>query len=263
MVERYFELLPYVNVGLHNNVFTESVVLPSAAVRVQLEDLKVVAANLQFAMKQMQEKQLSALLARNLFDHTLEHHQDRFPVLKEYLKADAIIVHSPHFESGVYKLQCSRSDLTPQEKNAVKCFLVGEQPPAEEPPEEEEKNDGDFEQQWFKKVKTVHATEPSINTADYRSTEHVLPTTNDVERLFSQAKLCKGDHRRRMGPGNLEACLFLKQHAQLWRDKNVLQNILDKVGATAEGREMLSKKVDDIPPFEEGEFYPEGDFDIL
>jgi hypothetical protein len=45
-----------------------------------------------------------------------------------------------------------------------------------------------------------------VQSDNYRLTkvQHILPTTNIVERLFCRAKLALTDHRNRMTPRHLE-----------------------------------------------------------
>ena len=50
----------------------------------------------------------------------------------------------------------------------------------------------------------------------YRSVVHVRPTSNMVERLFSQAKYVMTDHRKRMDPDHLNELMILKYHKVHW-----------------------------------------------
>jgi hypothetical protein len=47
-------------------------------------------------------------------------------------------------------------------------------------------------------------------------TSRVCPTSNHLERLFSQSKLIRSQLRQRMYPGTLEMLLFLKSNRSLW-----------------------------------------------
>ena len=60
-----------------------------------------------------------------------------------------------------------------------------------------------------------------------RSTNHVSPTTNIVERANSQAKLIMTDRRDRLLPETLNMIMILKHNKSLWRTDNSIQEILD------------------------------------
>ena len=63
----------------------------------------------------------------------------------------------------------------------------------------------------------------------YRSTAHVLPTSNLCERLFSLAKLILTDLRQNMNPSTLNDILFLKSNRRLW-NANLIQEIWNEHG---------------------------------
>ena len=46
--------------------------------------------------------------------------------------------------------------------------------------------------------------------------EHILPTSNMVERLFSRAKIIIADKRKSIAPYHLEVLLFLCLDKDLW-----------------------------------------------
>ena len=63
----------------------------------------------------------------------------------------------------------------------------------------------------------------------YRSTAHVLPTSNLCERLFSLAKLILTDLRQNMSPSTLNDTLSLKSSRRLW-NANLIQEIWSEHG---------------------------------
>jgi len=67
------------------------------------------------------------------------------------------------------------------------------------------------------------ARDAKINqgTSAYRSTKHVLPTSNLVERLFSRAKRVMTDSRKCMHPKRLEEVLFLQYN------RSTIQEVLN------------------------------------
>ena len=71
-------------------------------------------------------------------------------------------------------------------------------------------------------------------TSAYRATQHVHPTTNVVERLFSRCKLNMTALRKKMDPDSLDMLMFLKANRELWPDARTMQHLLDSL--TAEER---------------------------
>ena len=67
----------------------------------------------------------------------------------------------------------------------------------------------------------------SVLTSNYRSTKHVSPTTNVVERANSQAKLIMTDSRDNLAPETLSMPMILKHNKSLWPTDTVIQEILD------------------------------------
>jgi len=66
-----------------------------------------------------------------------------------------------------------------------------------------------------------------VSASKYRSTNHVSPTTNVVERANSQAKLIMADRRDSMAPETLNMLMILKLNASLWPNESSIQEILD------------------------------------
>ena len=54
-----------------------------------------------------------------------------------------------------------------------------------------------------------------------RPMTHLSPTSNIVERLFSNAKLIMTDQRRSMDPSTLETILMLKLNKDLWDARDI------------------------------------------
>ena len=55
-----------------------------------------------------------------------------------------------------------------------------------------------------------------LNQGIYVNTTSVCPTSNHLERLFSQCKLIRTQLRQSMLPGTLEMILFLKVNRRYW-----------------------------------------------
>ena len=63
-------------------------------------------------------------------------------------------------------------------------------------------------------------------SSHYRCMNHINPTTNMCERLFSRARLIMSHLRQSMSPHHLEILLFLKANRTLWNALTV-QDCLD------------------------------------
>ena len=64
--------------------------------------------------------------------------------------------------------------------------------------------------------------------SNYRCTNHINPTSNTVERLFSRAKLIMSERRRSTSPYHLELLLFLRSNKDLW-DAATIQECFDPI----------------------------------
>jgi hypothetical protein len=131
------------------------------------------------------------------------------------------------FENGVVKIQSSReNELTEAEAAAVQCFKL-EQPQIPDTSTTTHAHDThEVATNFFDTA--VKKKQRMLSPSQYRSTLHVRPTSNDLERLFSQAKLVFNDHRRKLSSSYLENILFLKLNEALWSIEDiedVLQNI--------------------------------------
>ncbi len=73
----------------------------------------------------------------------------------------------------------------------------------------------------LKKAKGLKKMRTENMTSSYHPVNHILPTSNIVERLFSRAKLIKTDHRKTMTAPHLDALLFLRCNRSKWNEKTV------------------------------------------
>jgi len=112
------------------------------------------------------------------------------------------------------------TSLKDREKEAVQVLLL---PPTENTPSSISNSSStqptlSFAQQIKSKI-SIPSQVPSKSQSKasrYRSTLHVSPTSNDVERLFSMSKRTMSDVRKHMGPESLEATLMLRLNLALW-----------------------------------------------
>lgn len=166
-----------------------------------------------------------------------------------YIRRDAEIILHPHFENGIAKLQSGdHLNLTQEEQVAVQKFLKNQtiEIDSEEQPEEQPDD-------IINRIKKRRRVEFN----PYRPVNHVVPTSNIAERLFSQARHIMNYDRKKMKPQNLESLLFLKYNAKRWNDRTV-QNYLDRqlenenielrvVNEVNEGEnEVNEREVDDV-----------------
>ncbi|EGZ22005.1 hypothetical protein PHYSODRAFT_251327 [Phytophthora sojae] len=132
-----------------------------------------------------------------------------YPVMSETLKSTAKIVHTPAFESGVVKV-ISGTALSPAETAALKRFEQA-QPTGKKRKEREEDYATMLLQGKGKKRKQAPST-----TRYMPLVKMVPPTSNTVERIFSQYKLVLTPQRRSMLPANFEQLAFLRVNHGMW-----------------------------------------------
>lgn len=75
-------------------------------------------------------------------------------------------------------------------------------------------------------LRDVERSKQAGATNEYRSTYHVSPTSNIVERLFSVAGIIMRPHRRQMDPWSLELLIMLRANKDMW-NYGTLQKIID------------------------------------
>jgi hypothetical protein len=121
--------------------------------------------------------------------------------------ANAAMVGDTLFESGVIKIQRGRQYvLTRSEKHALRGLARDAS---------DEDSDGDDELSFAEQALKCARVETTYLT------EAVAPTSNEVERLFSQARATIGLQRHNLQPELLEAILFLKVNGSYWNAKLV------------------------------------------
>ena len=99
-----------------------------------------------------------------------------------------------------------------REKSSVKIFLR----PVAETDRQENEPQPDEEDHTDKALRTAEAHKRRrISASKYRSTKHVSPTSNVVERANSQAKLIMTDKRERLAPETLDMLMILKHNKSL------------------------------------------------
>ena len=107
--------------------------------------------------------------------------------------------------------------LTNQERNSVKNFreTTGSEKVIEDEPTDSSYAESVLWSAALKKRKTMSGSK-------YRSTNHVSPATNIVERANSQAKLIMSDRRQ-----TLYMLMILKPNKTFWPTEKIIQEDLD------------------------------------
>jgi hypothetical protein len=137
---------------------------------------------------------------RICFDVLLE----EYPSLDSHISTTSSIVYSEDFENGIVSLQKGNSQvLNNQEKEAMECFKISATTPTVNVDTES-------------KVLLALRMNRVNSRGHYVDTTGICPTSNHLERLFSQCKLIKSQLRQAMAPETLEMLLFLKVNRHLW-----------------------------------------------
>jgi len=207
MLKRYFQLHEVLQ-----SITIPSVVrkIPSRQQHAELEELITCMQQLNSVTVELQRADVSLLEARVLFDGVM----DLFPAMGHHLAEDAKILSNVDFERGILKV-CKGEEnlLTEPEKHAIRKFKK-----AEHCAESDMQDSAglSFAQQLLKRRRIVQGRSMYIDDIN-----HVLPTSNICERLFSQAKHVMTTQRSALLPVNFEMLLFLKINQRLWGIQSV------------------------------------------
>lgn len=158
--------------------------------------------------KKLQEHSCTIVEVRRIFDVLVE----RYPIMERYLSANATIIKSPSYESGLFK----EESLTLDEVEALqtlRILVTGSN-------ENTETANTNLLELALKKRKIIKSS--------YVDTTLIPPTSNVVERLFSGARLILTDYRKSMSPYTFECLMFLKINRDLW-DISLIAKLKNKV----------------------------------
>jgi len=149
---------------------------------------------------------------------------DRYPCMERHLAKNASIVHSPDFENAIAKMQGNLpfSRLSLNEKKAIEFYV-------ESAVEEKESDSDEGVPPAFASIVAMASAQAEAEqrvkrsriNGQIRPMRHLSPTSNIVERLFSNAKLIMTDQRRKMDPSTLETILMLKLNKDLWDARDI------------------------------------------
>jgi hypothetical protein len=161
--------------------------------------------------------------------HSVDDLIDKIPEFDAKIGPDANVIHSPLLEKAIIKLQRGEP-LSPLQKALLSIFKVEAADTAEA------KAGEPYDEYILRKAAA------SVKSTDvFRSTLHVSPTSNIVERLFSRAGLIMRPNRRVMDPSTLEMLLMLRLNKDLW-SAETLQIIFDRKKDEARVRAEAKRK---------------------
>ncbi|KAL0224162.1 hypothetical protein P9112_003552 [Eukaryota sp. TZLM1-RC] len=149
-------------------------------------------------------------------------HED-YPGMVEHTSLTSSIVHSPTFEAAIVKILEGNEDrLSHNQRSAVVQFL--------------KTNVGALDSQSPASPLSAKLAEVSsssmLNSSRYIDLTFIPPTSNEIERLFSRAKLTVGCLRTRLSPFSLEKQLFLLNNKTHWSENTIKLIMLSHPYAT-------------------------------
>jgi len=199
--------------------FNEDVtdILPSAPQHRRISQMTVDLAKCNEVSLMLQKSSLDQYLVRSMFDKIIEN----FPGMENYLGANAAITTDPIFERAVVKIQSQlENTLTVAEARTVKGYLLAGADEDGNDSSDDQEEAGGFAMDIVREATAKKAKNCNAATK-YRSMNHLVTTSNIVERLFSRAKLVMTDQRKLMEPQHLELLLFLRCNKFLWSEVTI------------------------------------------
>jgi hypothetical protein len=208
MQKRFFEIKDFID----SSDRALAVNLPSGLEVVTLQELMKDLEEFESATKLLQDSKRTLLEVRAIFDGLLEN----YPSMHHYISGESNFVHSPAFENGIVKVQSEQlDDMSPEEKELLEPFL--ENNPTLVSPT----RPTSLSAQALNRIKKRKIT------TEYVSLEHIPPTSNIVERLFSAARMVLTDYRKNMDPYTFECIMFLKVNRSKW-DISLVSKLVGK-----------------------------------
>lgn len=141
------------------------------------------------------------------------------------------------FENAVFKLQRGcENDLTDAEKGSLKLFRRDDDVPSATL-----SSDDGYAARILNNI--------NVRSSVYTCTDHVSPTSNCVERLFSMCKRTMSSLRKNMGPESLDGTVLLRLNSDLWirSAAQIIQEIMnEEAEVNRAARNLTSPDVSDI-----------------
>jgi hypothetical protein len=208
--------------------------IPSAQDDIQLNTIMEQLQDFEDVTKLLQTRSgINLDDVRGLFDELML----KYPETSQYLSPDASIIHDPDFEEAIRKIiRGEVASLTDTEKEAVECFKLFPNANVPGAPSPEPQS---FAERALKKRKRQQAEDGTA----YQSLKWVPPTSNEVERLFSRAKLTIGRLRASLLPATVQMIMRLKLNPHRW-NITTLQDIVspNDVAAEIDADEVLAEE---------------------
>ncbi|KAG4048361.1 hypothetical protein JG687_00010411 [Phytophthora cactorum] len=204
MINRYLEMAEH----LDDMDMDLTALLPTPREKIKIKSLFEDLRKFQSVNMELQHSDGVQLKdVRILFDELLETFEEDGTCAK-HLPTTAKVVASPAFGDGIVKVySVLENDLTPGERR----LLVAFEKPTVAP----------FVASASRKKKMSFAQvalqeKQAVCESKYVNLAWIPPTSDDVERLFSQAGQIYNEQRQEMLPANLELLLFLRFNRSLW-----------------------------------------------
>lgn len=149
-----------------------------------------------------------------------------YPDLRSYLGKDSELVHTKDFDNAISKIQLAadqgkaNAHLSADEKATVQLYAETGVVESEAQSDGSD-DDDDGEPSFIEEGKNEYESKRTKLQPPYKSTLHISPTSNIVERLFSRCGIIMRPHRRLMDPSTLEMLIMLRFNRDLWDERDI------------------------------------------
>lgn len=207
MVERFFALLPHLDEFSDDETITE--LIPTKIKQIVLKALMKKMSDFHETTLELQKASTSVVLVRRLFDGL----SSKYPAVESFLAESASIIAKTNipFETGLCKVVSGNDNLTDAEVAALKPF-----------------ENSSINASSNGSLSFVESITKKSRLSNYPNLGFIPPSSNLVERFFSQAKLIVTDRRNRLSPFSLEMILYLKFNSSFWTPR-LLQTVYNGV----------------------------------
>lgn len=179
------------------------------------EHLKSCQEVSQFLQKE-DSKVVTMNLVRSLFNKLVDH----FPHMEQHLGNNAAIIHCKEFDNAVIKIQGGNEDkLSVAEKSVMKPYKIDALTASTVNEVRLDDNEGSILSSILREANRGNNKVAKISA--YKSLDHVSPTSNVCERLFSRTGIIMRPHRRHMDPTTLEMLIFMRMNKDLWSSQTI------------------------------------------
>lgn len=214
MLKRFFQLLEFIDI---EDIQLASLI-PSGRDMLALRNLMKDLQEFESTTKLLQNSDCNLSEVRGIFDAICL----IYPDMEFYLDKNAQIVHTPDFENGIVKLiDGNDSGLEMEEEEILELFLNVDYM------ESQLKENEQMEQSIAQKALNLKRQRTVVSCSSYYDLRFIPPTSNVVERLFSNARLVLTDYRKSMTPYSFECVMFLKCNRKQWNISTVMKLVAE------------------------------------